>query len=479
MVNHSFHNLCIYNIYDGLCEGLSHFSQPSRVALIYAADPCDSLRIYDPQDLLNGHEPKLKEIYIDSDCWREASDCCSLKPYEVAYCPKNADFSGLISISGRSKSVFFQNWFTEHHPDMCSTGPTERWLEHAISLLAQDVAFDNVMCIGNSGYVVREYSTHAVRDYIVDRMNMILGWDIHIRVYPILDTVLGISKTREEGVWPKGDIVFVEPKKIKEIEFLVKFPYAERPMLEQFKHVRKLLTSVENSERKLISDGKSIVGIGIGDVPGCLISAEFNGMFGFLKFYNEYVASFFDGNFHSTTRRAKLVQVEETLLESEWVKNPNDLFKIVSAIVHHAENGKYGCTLVIDLNEKPLAIQGQHFESPLNLMDERILPLACSLSKLDGAVHIGVDMMLHGCACLLDGDSVPGENLARGARYNSAMRFTAKHPNILVIVVSSDRPVSIFQGGVELNALCEWKPRKSGLSDDPPTLLEWLNKRNK
>jgi hypothetical protein len=39
--------------------------------------------------------------------------------------------AGLISCGGRSSSVFFQMWFTDHHPDMCSIGPTERWLEHA------------------------------------------------------------------------------------------------------------------------------------------------------------------------------------------------------------------------------------------------------------------------------------------------------------------------------------------------------------
>jgi len=75
---------------------------------------------------------------------------------------------------------------------------------------------------------------------------------------------------------------------------------------------------------------------------------------------------------------------------------------------------------------------------------------------LDGALHIGEDMNLHGFACILDGKTVPGENRARGDRFNSALRFTAEHHDIVVIVVSSDRPVSIIQDGIELNAQCEW-----------------------
>lgn len=39
-----------------------------------------------------------------------------------------------------------------------------------------------------------------------------LGWDTQLRVYPVLDAVLGISKTLEEGAWPRGEMIFVEPE---------------------------------------------------------------------------------------------------------------------------------------------------------------------------------------------------------------------------------------------------------------------------
>ena len=39
---------------------------------------------------------------------------------------KNLQLAGLISLGGRSAVVCYQMWFTEHHPDIRSVGPTER-----------------------------------------------------------------------------------------------------------------------------------------------------------------------------------------------------------------------------------------------------------------------------------------------------------------------------------------------------------------
>ena len=67
-----------------------------------------------------------------------------------------------------------------------------------------------------------------------------------------------------------------------------------------------------------------------------------------------------------------------------------------------------------------------------------------------------------------------GEKTGRGgARFNSALRFTAEHEDIIVVVVSSDRPVSVMRGGIELTAACEWEPF-SEFASSPPTLEEWL-----
>ena len=476
MSTESFRNLCLFYTLDGLRDGLSHFSEPSRAALIYAVKPDDPICIYDPQHLLQGHEPILKELYLQSNQWRMGVSEDVLKKMLSGHihAEKNLQLAGLISYGGRSRSVFYQMWFTEHHPNMCSIGPTECWLEHAVWLLSHDFATQDPLYTRTSGNVLREYATHAVRDYIIDQMNVMLGWDTQIRVYPILDTVLGISMTREERAWPLGELTFVEPKAIVEMEFLARFPLLEQPSLNNFKHIRKLLQSVENSKNKLISDGKTILGIAADVEETFRITADFRGEYGFLSINGNPVCSFASGSFHSTTHQAKLVEVEEALLES----NPDsatghELFKIITRIVHTAEREKYGCTLVIDLNDTPIEIAGQKSEQALDLRKERFLKLSESLAKLDGALHIGADLKLHGFACLLDGLAIPGEDRSRGARFNSALRFTAANANIIIVVVSADRPISVIQEGLELNAQCEWKP-VLGCIAPPLTLKQFL-----
>lgn len=451
---------CIMEILEGLQSGLSHFSGPSRTAVLFALTPEAPVCICDPQHLLEGHEIKLKELYLDNNNWRESVQIRKYRNKIGHMVPEeNLDLAGLISFGGRTRSVFYQMWFTEHHPDMCSIGPTERWLEHAAWRFSNDMASDRDFYTGISGSFIREYATHAVRDHIVDEMNLYLGWDTPIRVYPILDAILGISKTREEGAWPRGELTFVENRTIERIELPIRFPKSEQPSLESFKHVRKLLLAVERSPRKLISDGKNIIGIA-NDIHSVFsINANFMGNHGFLSINNRRLCSFADGSFHSTTHRAKLVQLEEALLESKIDPGLSTaLFKIVASIVHKSETEKHGCTLVVDLNRKPIDISGQKLAQALNLMRASSLALAQSLSRMDGALHIGADLHLHGFACLLDGAAIAGEDRSRGARYNSALRFAAANNNIIVVVVSSDRPVSIIQEGVELNAQCQYHP---------------------
>lgn len=478
-MNDSVKNLCLFNIAEGLNVGLSHFSGTSRAALIYAEKPDSPIRIYDPQGLLIGHEPKLKEIYLDSDDWRGKIHKPA-KPQEDTKLTgqvlpeKNLDLTGLISCGGRADSLFYQMWFTEHHPDMCSIGPTERWLEHAAFLLAHDFIFEDTMHTATSNYVLKEYATHAVRDFVLDELNVMLGWDVKVAVYPILDAVLSISKIPEEGSWPRGNLAFISPADVDSVDFLVKFPADERPDIKDFKHVRKLLLSVQGSFNWLVSDVKSIVGVARGILPECRVTADFRGRSGFLRLAGKPVCSFSDGIFQSTNHKPNLVLLEEALIESELdTEFENILFKNILELVEYAGKHKHGCSVVIDLNESPISLSGQQLERPIDIKEKHYLEFAKSVSRVDGALHLGKDSHLHAFGCLLDGKTVPGEDRARGARYNSALRFTASQENVLVVAVSSDQPVSVFQGGVALTALCEWKSF-SKLIGPPPKLEDWI-----
>jgi DNA integrity scanning protein DisA with diadenylate cyclase activity len=475
-VDSGFFCQCLVDTLDGLRDGLTHFSGPSRAAVLIAMEPDAPVRVFDPQHLLRGHEPRFKELFLDSEKWRTAAKnpAAATGPGEILP-EKNLGLAGLISCGGRSGSVFFQMWFTEHHPDMCAIGPTECWLEHAVWRFSHDMAHAKQQYTGISGFFLREYATHAVRDYLVDQLNLVLGMDTRLRIYPVLDAVLTISRTREEKAWPRGELVFIEPARLPEIRFMVRFSGWEQPALTNNKHVRKLLQAAEDSDRRLISDGSHIVGIAREAIPEYAIVADYRGGHGFIRLKDQLVCSFSDGAFKSTTHQAKLVQLEEALLECEMDPSRGHLlFKIVAELVHFSQQRKHGATVVIDLNQTPLRLSGQKLTQPLDLQDPDLLELAKSLTKVDGALHIGRDLKLHGFACLLDGRTVPGEDRSRGARFNSALRFTAELKSIIVVVVSVDHGVSTIQGGVEVSAQCLWKPVSSCINL-PPTLAEWVS----
>lgn len=470
-----FINRCIRETLNGLCDGLSHFSGESRAALLFNLKKGNELLIYDPENLLRGYEPILQTIYLDSDEWsrsiRESYSCCRFNYIETL---PNLHLDGLISLGGSSGPVYYQMWFTEHHPNICSLGPTECWLEHAVLRFSHDMANESDLYTGISGAFLREYATHAVHDCIVDKAGLNLGMDVKIHVYSILDAILGISKTSEEGVRPFGALTFVEPRFLPNIRFLAKFNKTELPPLNNYKHVRKLLQAVEHSNRTLVSDGQNILGIAESNIQEFNITAEFDGKLGYLSAGKELICSFHDGSYSSDIHQAKLFEVEEALLDYDIEPAiRNDMFQIIAALVHNAEDKKFGCTFVIDLAPEPTPTAGQTLTPPIDLRQPNKLQLAAALSKVDGALHIRANLHLFAFACLLDGHRVPNENRARGARYNSALRFTAQHPETIVVVVSSDRPVSVFQKGMKIDHNCEHRygppshPR-------PLPLREWL-----
>ena len=476
-MNESFyHKLCITNILNGVAEGLSKYSHPSKVAFIFAAKPEDPISVFDPQNILRGHESKLKEVFYDNyQGWQSRIKEKLLGQPQGYMVPENdLALSGLISYGGCSDNFFYQMWLTEHHPDMCSVHPTEMWLEQASCLLVHDYN-SKTAAINSSDYVLKNFSLQAIADYIVDEREKNLGFDSKILVPPVLNDILNISKTREEGAWARGTLIFTDPQRLDDISFITKIQKHERPVLSNVKHIRKLLVAVENSDRKLVSDGCTIIGITDNDIPGYAIAAEFRGDHGFLKLGDDKISSFFDGSFHSTTREAKMVELEELLLDSTLdTKTSTRLFQLVSRLVHSAGRGRHGCTLVIDLNKTPAHLSGHVLEPPLSLLESKNIKLACSLLKIDGALHITSDLCIHGFGCLLDGKTINWENMARGARYNSALRFSADHSRIIVVVVSADRPVSIIYNSIELNAFSHWRPMYQ-YTPEPVSLKKYLN----
>lgn len=469
------HLLSLQTVMEGLRQGLCEFSGPSRVALVYAQSEGDPLRVVDSQNLLRGHEPRLREYFLDTDEWRLGLPSPAAVTYFDQLHARRLGLAGIVSLGGRARSVSYQMWFTEQHPDLCSPGPTRHWLELALRQLATCLSDDDILTLDSVSNTLQEMAPHAVNDCITDERARTLGPDTRLRVANILAAVMRISKTPEEGAWARGRLAFVEPSRLSRVRYLARLPKAERPRLDNGKHVRKMLQAVERSERLLVSDGERIIGVAAGDLPAGSVCARFNGRHGILLLDGAPLCSFSDGEFQSGNRRPNLVHLEEALLD--WPLDGGQRARLsasISRLVDEAGEQKYGCALILDPYTPLLSLSGHGLETPMPLDDDARLSLAAGLSKVDGALHLSATRnQLCGFACLMDGPSIPGEDRSRGARYNSALRFTHSHPELIVVVVSSDRPVSVMRKGVDLSRPPAWPPVPTMLRP-PPTLAEWL-----
>lgn len=451
--NNHFTNQVVSEILIGLQDGLTRFSGPSRVGAIYRLSVDADYYICDPAGLLRGHETKIRAAFFDEhDRPLPIRHHLLDKPYSHIDRVDDLELDGIICVGGQSGPVPYQMWFTDHHPEILSTGPTQRWLEHAALRFSHDVANERELYSGISGRFLREYATHAVHDHIVHELEIAgahRGQNT-FSIYQILGGILAISRTREELKSPHGELAFILPEHIDSIDFLARFHEAEQPQLDNHKHVRKLLQAVQKFRNRLLSDGRQILGIARGRIDHFHLTADFQGLYGFLRINEQSICSFADGAYSSATHQAKLFQVEEALLDYDIDSSVrSSLFHIISSIIHYGETENFGCAVVLDLNQPITHIAGQNLHHPLDLERSNLLDLACDLARVDGALQIGSDRKLHRFACLFDGLAIANEDRARGARYNSALRFTACHPDTVIIVVSADRPVSVIKNGYE------------------------------
>ena len=69
----SFLRRCVSDILNGLAEGFSRFSGPSRAACLVAPTPDSPLVVCDPQGLLQGHQPIFKQLFLQDESWRGRS----------------------------------------------------------------------------------------------------------------------------------------------------------------------------------------------------------------------------------------------------------------------------------------------------------------------------------------------------------------------------------------------------------------------
>lgn len=306
MVNDlSFIELCVKDTTSGLKKGLNQFSAQGKAAVIYAVNKTDQLKIFDPDGLLSEHALKLKDFYdnhshVDScACQINQTDLYSKIVFE-----KTLRLDGLFCNGGSSSTVFHQMWFTTRPPDICSPAPFISWLTYAAIRFSHDIANSRQLYTGVSGKFLREYANYAIHNTLLEKYKKQEGRLSDTHLHDILEAILEISRTHEEGKLPYGKLLFTDTETIEKITFNARFTREDLPRITGYKHVRKLLQSVENTSYRLISDGTSIIGISNHLIPGISITADYEGKHGFLLFKMSPLPVFLtESFFHQRTKQ--------------------------------------------------------------------------------------------------------------------------------------------------------------------------------
>ncbi len=316
--------------------------------------------------------------------------------------------------------------------------PIKTWLEFGTNLMF--TSFRMSLVARQSVRLSMEQLQHFAPMVLSHLVFEKLGIPAEERLFPVsgaLDAIGRISRTIEEGHSPKGRILI--PLRAEECELLFREPI---PLLDS-KHVGKLL-ALTKAEGMLVSDGNNVIGLSRKITEHYLL-AHFSRGGAFIFCGDELFCHIVGGEFRSRHKDHRSV-IEEITSGDARLKTAA---KLAGEIAFRAAESGFGCTLVMDPREKPSEITGHKLISSATLEH---FELVCGMASVDGAIQIDAKGHITSFGCLLDGQTVGEHEVrSRGARYNSALRFSARKENheICVVVVSADGPMTVFYQGKE------------------------------
>ena len=125
-------------------------------------------------------------------------------------------------------------------------------------------------------------------------------------------------------------------------------------------------------------------------------------------------------------------------------KNEADLdVSCLIDLVCMAEREKHGTLLIISSKASTEAQRLSGQGTPIDPTKMKPELLSC-LTSIDGAIMLGVDGTCYAIGTILDGVACSSGDPARGARYNSAVRYVEHTGNCLAVVVSEDGGVDFI-----------------------------------
>jgi hypothetical protein len=129
-------------------------------------------------------------------------------------------------------------------------------------------------------------------------------------------------------------------------------------------------------------------------------------------------------------------------IEAKFTNLPAGAADRLVDLVKHAMKAEHGTMLIVSANAAAEAARLTKSTKGIKPFTPTE-PTIVAASAIDGGILVDLEGKCHGIGIILDGEAGDGENPARGARYNSAIRYLRKHPESLIAVVSEDKTVDV------------------------------------
>jgi hypothetical protein len=118
--------------------------------------------------------------------------------------------------------------------------------------------------------------------------------------------------------------------------------------------------------------------------------------------------------------------------------------------VQDAIHAEHGTVLVISANAEGESARLAGSHAGFRPFDPTKATIAAA-SSIDGALMLDIQGRCHGVGLILDGEAGPNEDPARGARYNSVIRYLRRYGQhqipCLAVVVSEDGMINVLPQG--------------------------------
>ncbi len=286
-----------------------------------------------------------------------------------------------------------------------------------------------------------QYLLHSIAKSIISESGVSL-----INRRDLFYTFNEISLLKYEGREGIGSITISAPNH-PNINELVSF---KKPIkIDDFSAVRKIL-QITSESMFLISDSNYI--FGIGEMIG-VYDESCEDLF-FVKFLRHNNWEFIHGNnilMMVSSGQPKLPKFQA--YKREFTHLLNKVFKGIKNkniiglwnLINRATQQKYGTMVVItkDAESEGLRLQGQAIIiNPINITLEMI----DKMTEIDGAILINpFDLKCYAIGVILDGIATDKGNYARGARYNSAIRYCeSRNETCMAVVISEDGAIDLI-----------------------------------